>query len=95
MTQASLLDQIEHAQNLRRVSGNISPLILRYLRTLQAGAEFSMEQLTRFVRQQLPTAPDSAGRILRDLRQRGLCDYECINRAASRYRLLSVESEAA
>lgn len=93
MSNYPLLDQIEHAQNLRRVSGNISPLILRYLRTLQAGAEFSMEQLTRFVRQQTSIAPDSAGRILRDLRQRGLCDYEVTNRAASQYRLLSVEDE--
>ena len=52
---------------------------------------FYMTDLTEFVKKHTQIAPDSAGRILSDLRQRKKIDYRVINRAKSFYELTMVQ----
>lgn len=51
------------------------------------GRHFHMEELTSYVRYHVPTAPDSAGRILRALRQDGVIDYRLVSRHDSEYEI--------
>ncbi len=48
--------------------------------------QFHMEELRQWIG--ADAAPDSAGRILRLLRQRGVIDYKVANRAQSLYEIL-------
>ena len=78
-------------QNLTRVSEIIGPLVLAfYLLTLESGAPWRMADLTAYVAERADTAPDSAGRILRSLRQTGKLDYEVLSRSESLYQSLPV-----
>jgi hypothetical protein len=77
-----------HRENLDRVFTKIAPLIMDFSRTICA-KPFTMTQLTTFVLRHAPeVAPDSPGRILRDMRQRKMLDYELISRRHSRYRFI-------
>jgi hypothetical protein len=68
-----------------RVYGMIAPLILQFYRD-NAGRSFHVEQLRCFVRDRAPgIAPDSPGRILRELRLEGKIDYVVLNRRQSLY----------
>ncbi len=78
--------------NLSRVRSVIAPLILEFCKSRGVGTQFHMEELTRFVRSAFPSAPDSAGRILRDLRQEGELNYKVVNRRQSLYEIISKES---
>lgn len=82
----------EQQANLDRVSNNIAGLVAAFCRGRfrEGRAEFRMEDLTRFVRARSTIAPDSAGRILRDLRRRKVIGYEVVSRSASLYRLTEV-----
>ena len=51
---------------------------------------FHMQELTYYVSRYVPTAPDSAGRILRALRQDHVIDYRLVSRAASEYEIVAV-----
>ena len=52
------------------------------------GKTFHADELRLHVRKCVgEVAPDSAGRILRDLRQRKVVAYEVVNRAKSLYRV--------
>lgn len=77
------------AENLNRVSGNIAPHILRFLKDRGVGAEFRMSSLHDYINTVTGgmVAPASADRILRDLRQKGQCNYKVINRRQSLYRI--------
>ena len=59
---------------------------------VHTGMHFHMDELTRYVRRQVPTAPDSAGRILRALRQDGVIDYRLVSRHDSEYEILAVNT---
>lgn len=68
-----------------RVYQRIAPIILDFERA-NAGRQFHVEDLRRYVLGYVPeTAPDSPGRILRELRLRGKLDYTVINRRQSLY----------
>jgi hypothetical protein len=68
-----------------RVFGRIAPIVMAFYRE-RVGRLFSAEQLRRYVLEREPTtAPDSPGRILRELRLRGRLDYAVINRRKSLY----------
>ena len=68
-----------------RVYEKIAELIMAFSR-LHAGEQFHVEELRVFVRGHLPLiAPDSPGRILRELRLQGRLDYVVINRRQSLY----------
>jgi hypothetical protein len=82
---------LEQRENLERVSSRIAKSVLDFCRSTKwAGCDWHMEQLTRFVRADTGVAPDSPGRILRDLRQKGLINYEVVNRRQSLYRVTGV-----
>lgn len=79
-------EQIFHAE---RCAGEMGGDIIRWAqdRWARGALDFHMEELRR----RFPDrAPDSAGRILRLLRQKGVIDYVVVNRGQSHYRLVDV-----
>lgn len=83
---SAYLSRREQEQNLSRVRSRIAPAVLDFAR--RCGSEpFGIEQLQAFVRSRVNVAPASPDRILRDLRARGLIEYEVINRRAALYRI--------
>jgi hypothetical protein len=87
MTQATF--GFEQKENLARVTARIGQAILVFHSEIQetASREFHMEELRSYVTISTGLiAPASADRVLRHLRQRGLIDYEVVNRAQSLYR---------
>jgi hypothetical protein len=82
-TRVALLDS--NRAHLESVSSRIGAAILDFMR-LHDGLNFFADDLRRHVIAQVGTvAPGSADRILRDLRQKGLIEYEVVNRAQSLY----------
>lgn len=80
----------EQAENLERVSSRIALAIIRFC---QGRKRFHMDELRAWVVSETGiAAPDSAGRILRYLRQRGVIDYWVVDRRASLYEVLSVNT---
>jgi hypothetical protein len=73
-------DKVEH---LERVSSRIARAILDYCRDHR---QFHADDLRRAVTRATGiSAPASADRILRDLRQKGIIDYKVLDRRASLY----------
>lgn len=90
--QLSLLDDRSRVvlspqvENLDRVASRLQGAIIEFC-DLYCGRTFHADQLRKYVTTKVGvTAPGSADRVLRDLRQRGLIDYEVVNRAKSLYR---------
>ena len=74
---------------VERVGGEIGAAVLSFARArLAAGGEFRMEELRAHLGP--GHAPDSAGRILRLLRQRGALGYEVVSRSESLYRVTRI-----
>jgi hypothetical protein len=72
-------------QERERVFARIAPLVMDYASS-HAGEAFRAEELRQFVLERDPLiAPDSPGRILRELRLAGKIDYVVINRRQSLY----------
>lgn len=72
---------------LERVSERIGEAIKDFCRR-HVGQTFHADELRQHVRSCVgEVAPDSAGRVLRDLRQRGVIAYQVVNRAKSLYRV--------
>jgi len=71
------------------VAGRVRGSVLDFfeLRVRNAAPAFHMSELTEYVRSRVPTAPDSAGRIMRHLRDEGALDYELVSRSKSLYRV--------
>ncbi len=68
-----------------RVYSRIARLIMDFAED-HAGERFHVEELRRYVEDRMPdVAPDSPGRILRELRLEGRIDYVVINRRQSLY----------
>ncbi len=75
----------EQASQIARVSQRISAAILEFIDT--HNASFHANDLRVFVCTRVGhTAPGSADRILRNLRQRRVIDYTVISRSQSLYR---------
>ena len=73
--------------NLQRVADNIGARVLKFARS-RAGKEFYSSELLTYVRLRFPLiAPDSPGRILRQLRSAGKVEYHVLSRNMSRYRV--------
>lgn len=78
-------------EDRQRVFSRIAPLIMEFRGTREV---FHAEELRDFVRDRVPeTAPDSPGRILRELRLRGWLDYQVVNRHQSLYQFIAPEQE--
>ena len=80
-----------------RVRSRIGKLILEFCWELQArpsmsshNDEFHMEELRRWVEERVggKIAPDSPGRVLRELRRKGFINYRVVNRSRSLYQLV-------
>jgi hypothetical protein len=79
-------------QEISRVRERISALVLAFCRDALAsyGGLFRMAELLAFVRKEVEVAPDSPGRILRDLRRKTQLDYKVLSRRESSYCVLWV-----
>jgi hypothetical protein len=74
--------------NLERVNGKVCAAVLEFwaARLAPGGMrQFHMQELTAWVARNVPIAPDSAGRILRLMRQKGLIEYRVVRRSDSLY----------
>ena len=83
-------------ENIARVHAKIAPVIASFFHERGLGATFHVDDLRRYVaRRYAVIAPDSAGRIMRDMREREWVDYEVVNRRASLYRITSIAARPA
>ena len=93
VSEPTLFDTIGQDENLQRVGGKIGGIVLDFYRSrLRSGChEFHMDQLTEYVQANLAEAlaPDSPGRILRQLRKVGRLEYIVLNRQQSLYKFLN------
>lgn len=74
--------------NIEPVSKRISKYVTDFVND-HIGVEFTAGELRLFVSQHigfLRVAPGSPDRIMRNLRQRGVINYELVDRAKSRYK---------
>lgn len=80
----------EQEENRERVSSRIGAAILSFC---LVNRQFHAEDLRKFVTRETGiSAPASADRILRDLRQRGVIEYRVLNRRESLYEVITVRS---
>lgn len=93
MEQLSLSWQAQAIQprELSRCKASIAPLILKFFDSRGIGYRFHMSELTEYVRARTPIAPDSAGRVLRDMRQAKEINYRVVDRRQSLYQIEEVE----
>ncbi len=81
-----------HTENLRRVRANIGAAIEKFCadRLALQTPRFHMADLDGWVRETVrgPIAPESVGRILRDLRQSKRINYVLRSRRASEYEVV-------
>ena len=78
-------DQQERA----RVRSRIEALIMEFLRSVSFSSEdgiFYMGTLTRYVQDRAKVAPDSPGRVLREMRREGRVSVKLVKRSESLYR---------
>lgn len=82
----------EQTQQISRVNHAIASYVTAYLK-LKEGKEFHATDLYTYVHDQVGgyIAPDSPARILRDLKKRGLVNYEVLSRSRSLYRAIPRE----
>lgn len=76
----------EQEQELLRVEGAIANLVQQFFDGLEVGKQFCMSDLTRFVQDYHQCAPDSPGRVARQMKKTGQVQYEVVCRAHSKYR---------
>lgn len=85
----------EQPENLERVESRIGHIVLRFCADtiLHGDSVFYMEELRRYVSRETgdTVAPDSPGRILRELRKQRRLQYTLISRRDSLYEINSVE----
>jgi len=83
----------EQQHHLTRVTDNIGATVVEFCQR-RLGSGFCAAELRGYVTQRHPLiAPESPGRILRELKKRGVVDYELVSRAQSLYRMVSVRDQ--
>ena len=81
---------------LEPVSSRMGRAILEFFRARATGSTFRAEELHQHVSAETGlSAPASADRILRALRQKGVLNYTCISRKYSLYRMDPIERASA
>lgn len=86
----------EQRDNIERVSARIAGVIIEFCTHRTRRGLFYAEELRDFVGQCVgATAPGSADRILRDLRQRGVINYRVLSRRESLYEVINVKERHA
>ncbi len=89
-----MVDRDDHPEERARVRGKIGPAVKTFA-AAHIGRQFHVEELRRYVRREgFPIAPDSPGRTLRELRQDGELDYECVDRRQSLYVIVTPDQPA-
>jgi nanoRNase/pAp phosphatase (c-di-AMP/oligoRNAs hydrolase) len=79
-------EYLSQEENVDRVTEKISAAVVEFC---EPEKEFHMIELTQFVSERVgPSAPDSAGRVLRLLRQSGKIAYSVVSRRNSVYRII-------
>lgn len=78
--------------HLSHVADRIAATVLEFCRR-HKGRQFTGDELRSYVSLRHIFAPESPGRILRELKKRGDVDYELVSRAASLYRVISVRGD--
>lgn len=83
-------------RELARCKAVIAPIILAFWKSREVGSRFHMVELTEYVAARTPTpiAPDSAGRILRDMRRAREINYRVVDRRASLYQIEAIKEES-
>lgn len=76
--------------NLARVKERLAAHVKAFCEEIGVHGRFYAEDLRKSVLAKFKVAPDSPGRILRDLRQSGELDYTIINRRQSLYELTAI-----
>ncbi len=80
---------------LKRVKGKIAPHVLAFFREHE-GATFTADDLLDYVRRRHGrVAPDSPNRIMRVLKKAGELNYDNVDRAGSRYVVVSMGARQA
>lgn len=78
-------------EELERVERRIAQTVLRFCE--KGPARFHLHELEGFVVERVPSVtPGSPGRILRQLRRRGVINYQVLSRRDSLYELLPAEA---
>ena len=75
-------------EHLERVGERISGAVLEFCAVRK---RFQMAELSDWVRERTGVAPDSPGRILRQLRSVGKLNYRVVDRRASLYEVTRLE----
>lgn len=87
----------EQPENLERVESRIGHIVLRFCvdTILHGDSVFYMEELRRYVSRETghTVAPDSPGRILRELRKNRKLKYTVVSRRESLYEINSIEEK--
>jgi hypothetical protein len=79
---------VQRDEHLERVGERISGAVLDFCRGVR---RFHMNELTDWVSKRTGVAPDSPGRILRQLRSVGKLNYRVLDRRASLYEVTRLE----
>jgi hypothetical protein len=85
----------EQSENLRRVTGRLRGAIVQFCRLRLASVpRFRADELRLYVGTFVgEVAPDSPGRVLRQLRQAGVVDCVLLDRAGSFYEVRAVRDD--
>ena len=82
----------QQQMHLERVADNIGALVVEFCRE-RVGVMFYAVELRAYVTRVCPSiAPESPGRVLRELKARGVVRYELVSRAQSLYRVVGMAS---
>ncbi|WP_157783638.1 hypothetical protein [Bradyrhizobium liaoningense] len=92
MDSGDFTGHIEQRENIARVHNSIAPIIARFFHEKGVGVQFRVDELRRYVgaHSKIALAPDSAGRIMRDMRSRKWIGYKVVNLRASLYLITSL-----
>lgn len=71
----------------------IEALIHAFFTERSVGAEFCLTDVIDYVRNHRPVKADTAGRTLRDMREKGKVDYTVVDRPKSLYQIEPVEEK--
>lgn len=83
--------QEEQGENLQRVKDRLAAHVKAFCEEIGVHGRFYAEDLRKSVLAKFKVAPDSPGRVLRDLRQSGELDYVIESRRQSLYKILSIK----
>lgn len=82
----------EH-QDLERVQSAIGGQVLSFIRSIGVGQQFYAMDLCQWVWCDVTCAPESPGRVMRQLRLKGYFDYDVVNRRQALYKITRISND--